>query len=87
MLHGVAEEGVALRDVAEVIGRHLDVPVTSVAPENAAEHFAWLAAFIGVDAPASNALTRELLAWEPTHPGLLEDLDKGHYFQASTTTA
>lgn len=87
VLHGVAEEGVALRDVAEVIGRHLDVPVTSVAPENAAEHFAWLAAFIGVDAPASNTLTRELLAWEPAHPGLLEDLDKGHYFQASTTTA
>ncbi|MCX5442381.1 SDR family oxidoreductase [Streptomyces sp. NBC_00056] len=87
VLHGVAEEGVALRDVAEVIGRHLDVPVTSVAPENAAEHFAWLAAFVGIDAPASNALTRGLLAWEPTHPGLLEDLDKGHYFQAPTTTA
>lgn len=87
VLHGVAEEGVALRDIAEVIGRHLDVPVTSVAPENAAEHFAWLAAFIGIDAPASNTLTRELLAWEPAHPGLLEDLDKGHYFQASTTTA
>ncbi|MEK0098791.1 SDR family oxidoreductase [Streptomyces sp. A475] len=87
VLHGVAEEGVALRDVAEVIGRHLDVPVTSVAPENAAEHFAWLAAFVGIDAPASNTLTRELLSWEPAHPGLLEDLDKGHYFQASTTTA
>jgi nucleoside-diphosphate-sugar epimerase len=87
VLHGVAEEGVALRDVAEVIGRHLDVPVTSVAPENAAEHFAWLAAFIGIDAPASNTLTRQLLAWEPTHPGLLEDLDKGHYFQAPGTTS
>ncbi|MFG2662345.1 3-beta hydroxysteroid dehydrogenase, partial [Streptomyces sp. NPDC048425] len=87
VLHGVAEEGVALRDVAEVIGRHLDVPVTSVAPEDAAEHFAWLAAFVGIDASASNTLTRELLAWEPAHPGLLEDLDKGHYFEASTTTA
>lgn len=87
VLHGVAEEGVALRDIAEVIGRHLDVPVTSVVPENAAEHFAWLAAFVGIDAPASNTLTRELLAWEPAHLGLLEDLDKGHYFQASTTTA
>lgn len=87
VLHGVAEEGVALRDVAEVIGRHLDVPVTSVAPENAAGHFAWLAAFVGIDAPASNRLTRELLAWEPLHPSLLEDLDKGHYFQVSTTTA
>lgn len=87
VLHGVAEEGVALRDIAEVIGRHLDVPVTSVVPENAAEHFAWLAAFVGIDAPASNTLTRELLAWEPAHLGLLEDLDKGRYFQASTTTA
>ncbi|MFD5118301.1 SDR family oxidoreductase [Streptomyces sp. NPDC058385] len=87
VLHGVAEEGVALRDVAEVIGRHLDVPVTSVTPENAAEHFAWLGAFVGIDAPASNALTRRLLAWEPAHPGLLEDLDKGHYFQAPTTIA
>jgi nucleoside-diphosphate-sugar epimerase len=80
VLHGVAEEGVAIRDVAEVIGRHLDVPVTSVAPEDAAGHFGWLGAFIGMDAPASSSLTRELLGWQPTHPGLLEDLDKGHYF-------
>ncbi|MER7196298.1 3-beta hydroxysteroid dehydrogenase [Streptomyces sp. CB01635] len=87
VLHGVAEEGVAIRDVAEVIGRHLDVPVTSVAPESAAEHFTWLSAFVGIDAPASNTLTRELLAWEPTRPGLLEDLDKGHYFQAPSMTA
>ncbi|MFB6979033.1 SDR family oxidoreductase [Streptomyces scopuliridis] len=87
VLHGVAEEGVAIRDIAEVIGRHLDVPVTSVAPEAVAEHFAWLGAFLGLDAPASNTLTRELLNWEQTHPGLLEDLDKGHYFQAPATTA
>ncbi|MFD5035460.1 SDR family oxidoreductase [Streptomyces sp. NPDC058405] len=80
VLHGVAEEGVAIRDIAEVIGRHLDVPVTSVAPEAAAEHFTWLGAFLGLDMPASNTLTRELLDWQPTHPGLLEDLDKGHYF-------
>ena len=80
VLHGVADEGVAIRDVAEVIGRHLDVPVTSVAPEAAAEHFAWLGGFLGADAPVSNTLTRELLDWQPSHPGLLEDLDKGHYF-------
>ncbi|MFE4537635.1 SDR family oxidoreductase [Streptomyces scopuliridis] len=85
VLHGVAEEGVTIRDIAEVIGRHLDVPVTSVAPEAATEHFAWLGGFLGLDAPASNTLTRELLDWEQTHPGLLEDLDKGHYFQAATT--
>ncbi|MFG2793481.1 SDR family oxidoreductase [Streptomyces sp. NPDC048419] len=83
VLHGVAEEGVAIRDVAEVIGRHLDVPVTSVTPEDAPGHFTWLSAFLGLDAPASNTLTRGLLAWEPTQPGLLEDLDKGHYFQGS----
>ncbi|MFE3217782.1 SDR family oxidoreductase [Streptomyces antimycoticus] len=80
VLHGTAEEGVTIRDIAEVIGRHLDVPVTSVAPEAAAEHFSWLGAFLGMDAPATNTLTRELLDWRPTRPGLLEDLDKGHYF-------
>ncbi|NGO07994.1 SDR family oxidoreductase [Streptomyces sp. HC44] len=87
VLHGVAEEGVAIRDIAEVIGRHLDVPVTSVAPEAAAEHFAWLGGFLGIDAPATNTLTRELLDWQPTHPDLLEDLDKGHYFDTPATTS
>ncbi|SNS77156.1 Nucleoside-diphosphate-sugar epimerase [Streptosporangium subroseum] len=85
VLHGAAEEGVAIRDIAEVIGRHLDVPVTSVAPEAAAEHFTWLSSFIGLDVLVSNALTRELLDWQPTHPGLLEDLDKGHYFHTNST--
>ncbi|MCD7437365.1 SDR family oxidoreductase [Streptomyces lincolnensis] len=80
VLHGVAEEGIALRDVAEVIGRHLDVPVVAVAPEDAAEHFGWLGDFLGLDIPASSALTRDLLGWWPSRPGLLEDLDKGHYF-------
>ncbi|WP_432189896.1 SDR family oxidoreductase [Streptomyces sp. Tue6028] len=87
VLHGVAEEGVAIRDVAEVIGRHLDVPVVSVAPDRAAEHFTWLGAFLGLDSPASNILTRERLGWEPTRPGLLEDLDKGHYFHIADTVA
>ncbi|MER5403192.1 SDR family oxidoreductase [Streptomyces sp. NPDC002769] len=86
VLHGVAEEGVELRDVAGVIGRHLDVPVTAVAPEEATGHFAWLGAFLGLDSPASNTLTRELVGWEPSHPGLLEDLDKGHYFTDTTDT-
>jgi nucleoside-diphosphate-sugar epimerase len=80
-LHAVAEEGVQIRDVAEVIGRHLDVPVVSVSPEDAGEHFSWLAGFLGLDSPASSELTRELLGWEPTHSGLIEDLDEGHYFQ------
>ncbi|AUA15399.1 SDR family oxidoreductase [Streptomyces malaysiensis] len=87
VLHGVAEEGIALRDIAEVIGRHLDVPTVSVAPEAAAEHFTWLSDFVALDSPASNALTRELLDWRPTHPGLLEDLDKGHYFHTPATAS
>ncbi|MGH4031699.1 SDR family oxidoreductase [Actinomycetota bacterium Odt1-20B] len=83
VLHGVAEEGVSLRDVAEVIGRHLGVPVTSVAPEAAADHFGWLGPLVSLDNRASNDLTRDLLDWQPTHIGLLEDLDKGHYFDAA----
>ncbi|CAM5239701.1 MULTISPECIES: SDR family oxidoreductase [Streptomyces] len=86
VLHGSAEEGVALRDIAEVIGRHLEVPVTSVAPEAAAEHFGWLSGPLGFDTVASNALTRELLGWEPVQPGLLADLDKGHYFHGPAAT-
>jgi nucleoside-diphosphate-sugar epimerase len=81
-LHAVADEGVPIRDIAEIIGRHLDVPVTSIAAEDTAEHFTWLAHFIAMDSPASSAFTRELLGWEPTQPGLLEDLDQGHYFRA-----
>ena len=80
-LHAVADEGVPIRDVAEVIGRHLDVPVISIPAGQATEHFTWLGGFIGLDAPASSALTRELMGWQPTQPGLIEDLDKGHYFQ------
>jgi nucleoside-diphosphate-sugar epimerase len=80
-LHAVADEGVPIREVAEVIGRHLDVPVASIAPEQAGEHFTWLAGFIGLDSPASSALTRDLLGWQPTQPGLIDDLDQGHYFR------
>ena len=79
-LHAVADEGVPIRAVAEVIGRHLDLPVVSIPREEAGEHFAWLGGFLGIDSPASSTLTRELLGWQPTHPGLIEDLDKGHYF-------
>jgi nucleoside-diphosphate-sugar epimerase len=75
-LHAVGEEGVPLRDVAEVIGRHLQVPVVAVAPE----HFGFLASFIAIDSPASSARTRDMLGWQPTHPGLIDDLDEGHYF-------
>jgi len=80
VLHAVADEGVAVRAIAEVIGRHLNVPVVAITPEDAGAHFGFLAHFLGVDSPASSALTRELLAWQPTHAGLIDDLDQGHYF-------
>jgi nucleoside-diphosphate-sugar epimerase len=80
-LHAIADEGVPIRAVADVIGRQLGLPVAAVAPEDAAGHFGWLGAFIGLDSPASSRLTRELMGWQPTHPGLIDDLEKGHYFQ------
>jgi nucleoside-diphosphate-sugar epimerase len=86
-LHAVADEGVPIREIAEVIGRHLDLPVVSIPPENAAEHFTWMAGFLAPDSPASSALTRELLGWEPTQPGLIADLDQGHYFQQALAAA
>lgn len=69
-----------LRAIAEVIGRRLGVPVHSIPSEQAGEHFGWMAGFIGMDSPASSALTQELLGWQPTHPGLLEDLEHARFF-------
>jgi nucleoside-diphosphate-sugar epimerase len=86
-LHAVAEEGIAIREVAEVIGRQLDVPVVSISPEDAGEHFTWLAGFLALDSPASSALTRELLGWQPTQPGLIADLEQGHYFRQAGVAA
>jgi nucleoside-diphosphate-sugar epimerase len=83
VLHAVADEGVPVRAIADVIGRHLDVPVAAISPDDAAGHFAWLGGFIATDSPASSALTRELLGWQPVQPGLIDDLDKGHYFHGS----
>jgi nucleoside-diphosphate-sugar epimerase len=77
VLHAVGDEGVPIRAVAEVIGRQLGLPVAEVAPE----HFAWLGGFLAPDTPASAALTRDLLDWQPAQPGLLDDLGKGHYFR------
>jgi nucleoside-diphosphate-sugar epimerase len=77
--HAVQEEGVALRDIAETLGRGLKVPVVSIPPEKAAEHFGWFAHFAGLDMPASSEWTRKTLDWEPTGPGLIEDLTNMKY--------
>jgi nucleoside-diphosphate-sugar epimerase len=81
VLHAIDDEAVRMRDIAEVIGRHLGVPTLSVDPEDAVEHFGWLGRFLAIDSKASSTITRELMGWEPTHPKLLEDLEAGHYFR------
>ncbi|MET8979515.1 SDR family oxidoreductase [Streptomyces sp. NPDC004539] len=87
VLHGNAETGVELREVAEAIGRGLGVPAVSVPAEEAEAHFGWLASFFGLDSPASSAHTQELLGWTPEGPGLIADLDAGHYFTEGRTGA
>ena len=79
--HGVADEGVPTREIAEVIGRQLNVPVVSKTREEAADHFGWIALFFGMDGPASSALTQERLGWRPVQPGLIADLTAEHYFE------
>ena len=80
--HAVAEQGVAVREIAEVLGRGLKVPVVAMSPEQAAGHFGWLAPFAGMDIPASNAQTRARLGWHPTGPGLIADLENMRYAAA-----
>ena len=79
-LHGVAEEGVPFKQIADVIGRRLNIPVVSKSREEAAEHFGWFAMFAGIDAPTSSERTRSLLGWTPTQPGLIADIDHAAYF-------
>jgi nucleoside-diphosphate-sugar epimerase len=79
-LHGVADEGVPFREIAAVIGRHLNLPVQSISHEQAGEHFGFLSVFGMLDNPTSSALTQKVLDWHPEGPGLIEDLDEGHYF-------
>jgi nucleoside-diphosphate-sugar epimerase len=80
-LHAIGDHGIPVRDIAATIGRHLALPVTAVPAEQAFDHFGWLGAFLSLDVPASATLTRKLLGWQPTHPGLLDDLAQGHYFR------
>lgn len=82
-LHAVGEEGVRIREIAEVIGRGLDLPVGEVSSGDAVDHFGFLAAFLAIDCPASSARTQAELGWQPTYPGLIEDLEAGYYFDAA----
>ena len=79
--HAVADEGVAVRDIAEVVGRHLKLPVASIAPEKASEHFGMMAMFAARDGAASSALTQQWLGWKPTQIGLIADISRQGYFR------
>jgi nucleoside-diphosphate-sugar epimerase len=79
--HAVADEGVPVREIAEIIGRHLEVPVVSLPVEEAVEHFGWFGTFFAKDCAASSTLTQQKLRWHPVHSSLLEDIDQGHYFK------
>ncbi|MCL6444112.1 MAG: SDR family oxidoreductase [Alicyclobacillus sp.] len=81
-LHGVADEGVPFRDIAGVIGKHLNLPVVSISREEASSHFGWLGVFVSLDNPTSSALTQARLGWRPVHPGLISNLEQGHYFNS-----
>jgi nucleoside-diphosphate-sugar epimerase len=78
--NAVQEEGVSAREIAETIGKGLKVPVVSIAPEKAGEHFGWFAHFAALDMPATSEWTRKTLGWVPTGPGLIEDLRNMNYF-------
>ena len=80
VLHAIAEEGIPMKHIAEIIGRRLNLPVVSQSPEEASEHFGWFAMFVGADFPTSGAHTRAALGWEPTGPGFIEDFDHPAYF-------
>jgi nucleoside-diphosphate-sugar epimerase len=79
-LHAAADEAVSSRRIAEAIGMKLGVPVRSIPPERVTEHFGWIGAFFSIDKPASSAKTRGLVGWKPTQIGLIQDLERGTYF-------
>jgi nucleoside-diphosphate-sugar epimerase len=80
-LHATAEEGVPTRAIADAIGRGLDLPVVSIPADQASDHFGWMARLFCVDSSASSSATRQLFGWNPVQPGLIADLDAGHYFK------
>lgn len=79
--HGVAEEGVPFKRIAEAIGRGLDVPAVSIGSDEIAAHFGWFAMFVGINSRASSDKTRDEVSWDPTQADLIGDLDQGHYFR------
>ena len=79
-LHAVGDQGVPIRGVAEIFAARLKIPAVSVTPEQAGQYLGFLGGFWGLDGPASAQITRDLLGWEPTGPGLIADLEDGHYF-------
>jgi nucleoside-diphosphate-sugar epimerase len=81
--HGIGDEGIPVRDIAEVIGKRLSVPVVARSPEEAAEHFGWLANFLAIDSPASSVQTQKQLGWRPTHSSLIADMEESNYFAVS----
>lgn len=87
VFHAIADEGIPTRVIAEVFARHLEIPAASIAPEDAPGHFDWMAGFWSRDIPASSALTKAALGWTPTQPGLIEDLEQGHYFTQVASAA
>ncbi|WP_329587300.1 hypothetical protein [Kitasatospora sp. NBC_01250] len=84
-LHGVDDQGIPFREIAEAIGRRLYLPVVSTPSTQADAHFGFLSAHATADNPSSNALTRNLLGWKPVQPGLIDDLGQGHYFDVPAT--
>ncbi|GAP96816.1 NAD-dependent epimerase/dehydratase [Leptolyngbya sp. NIES-2104] len=79
--HGVADEGVPVKQIAEVVGRRLNVPTIAKSSDEAADHFGWLAHFLSADCPASSVQTQKRLGWHPTQPALIPDLDQSSYFE------
>ena len=78
--HAVGDEGIPMREIAQSIGDHLDVPTASIPADRLGAHFGFLAMVIALDNPTSNLATRRILGWEPSHPGLIADFDNGGYF-------
>jgi nucleoside-diphosphate-sugar epimerase len=81
--HGIADEGIPVRDIAEVIGKRLSLPVVAKSPEEAARHFGWLGNFFAIDSPASSVQTQKQLGWRPTHPSLITDMNGSSYFEVA----